>query len=382
MAEEATVASSSSPSSSMNAKKQKIRTMLKNDPELAEEYIRSLDIDSEIKREKQARKNNVTLLLLGSGESGKSTFFKQLRILHNNGYSKAELEAMRSQVIDNVRNSILCLIQACEDLDIPLSAQLMQATEALIATSRPNFVESFKELVPKIKMAWSSEPIQKAFARRNEFALQESAAYFLEDVDRFADAAFVPTYADVLRMRAPTIGVVEANFVLRGLNFKIVDVGGQKSQRRKWLHVFEGVTAVLFVAALSCYDSCLAEDPEKNRMEDSLELFEEVVNNKFLCTVPFILFLNKKDVFAEKLATSGIASFVKVFPHYRDGPDVADARRHVKNCFMARIDPAKRPNEMLYSHYTCGTDTTHMETVFADVISSVIEKNLRNLGLA
>ena len=40
------------------------------------------------------------------------------------------------------------------------------------------------------------------------------------------------------------------------------DVGGQRSERKKWIHCFEGVTAIIFCVALSAYDLVLAEDEE------------------------------------------------------------------------------------------------------------------------
>lgn len=45
------------------------------------------------------------------------------------------------------------------------------------------------------------------------------------------------------------------------------DVGGQRSERKKWIHCFEGVTAIIFCVALSAYDLVLAEDEEMVRKE-------------------------------------------------------------------------------------------------------------------
>jgi len=38
------------------------------------------------------------------------------------------------------------------------------------------------------------------------------------------------------------------------LNFRVFDVGGQRSERKKWIHCFEDVTAIIFIVALSEYD--------------------------------------------------------------------------------------------------------------------------------
>ena len=40
---------------------------------------------------------------------------------------------------------------------------------------------------------------------------------------------------------------------------RMVDVGGQRSERRKWIHCFENVTSIMFLVALSEYDQVLVE---------------------------------------------------------------------------------------------------------------------------
>ena len=72
------------------------------------------------------------------------------------------------------------------------------------------------------------------------------------------------------------------------------DVGGQRNERRKWIHAFDNVQAVVFVAALSEYDQVLFEDETQNRMEEALQLFDQIVNSKWFKTTAMILFLNKK----------------------------------------------------------------------------------------
>lgn len=43
------------------------------------------------------------------------------------------------------------------------------------------------------------------------------------------------------------------------LCYRMVDVGGQRSERRKWIHCFENVTSIMFLVALSEYDQVLVE---------------------------------------------------------------------------------------------------------------------------
>jgi hypothetical protein len=87
----------------------------------------------------------------------------------------------------------------------------------------------------------------------------------------------VPSAQDILRSRVRTTGIVETSFLVEGNTFKMYDVGGQRNERKKWIHCFENVTAVLFVAAISEYDQKLFEDESQNRMSEALSLFEEIV---------------------------------------------------------------------------------------------------------
>lgn len=88
------------------------------------------------------------------------------------------------------------------------------------------------------------------------------------------------------------------------MHYSMYDVGGQRSQRRKWVYCFEDVRAVLFVVALSGYDMTLLEDNTVNRLEESLNLFEQIVNNRWFKEASFVLFLNKLDLFREKIMCS------------------------------------------------------------------------------
>jgi hypothetical protein len=82
-----------------------------------------------------------------------------------------------------------------------------------------------------------------------------------------------PKHLDVLRSRVRATGIVENEFEIDGNFFMMFDVGGQRNERKKWIHCFENVAAVMFVAAISVYDHKLYEDVTTNRMVEALNLF-------------------------------------------------------------------------------------------------------------
>ena len=85
---------------------------------------------------------------------------------------------------------------------------------------------------------------------------------FFIDIGRFFQRSFLPSNQDILRARLRTTGITETHFYLAPLQYRMFDVGGQRSKRRKWIHCFENVNALLFVVAISGYDQCLAEDKD------------------------------------------------------------------------------------------------------------------------
>ena len=79
----------------------------------------------------------------------------------------------------------------------------------------------------------------------------------------------------MLRSRVRTTGIVQSDFKIKSMDFAMFDVGGQRNERRKWIHCFDDVNAMIFVAALSEYDQVLFEDETTNRMDEALQLFDQ-----------------------------------------------------------------------------------------------------------
>lgn len=83
---------------------------------------------------------------------------------------------------------------------------------------------------------------------------------YFADIDRLFAKDFLPTDQDILRARLRTTGISETIFETGSLTYRMFDVGGQRSERKKWIHVFDNVQVVLFLVAISGYDHVLVED--------------------------------------------------------------------------------------------------------------------------
>ena len=83
---------------------------------------------------------------------------------------------------------------------------------------------------------------------------------FMEHFDRLSARDYLPSDQDILRSRSKTTGIIETVFELNSRTFRILDIGGQPSQRKKWINFFDGVPFVMFLVAMSGFDEALVED--------------------------------------------------------------------------------------------------------------------------
>ena len=146
-------------------------------------------------------------------------------------------------------------------LDIQLSPQ-NDARRSIILTL-PAQLESETlpgDIADALKSLWKDPGVREAVSRSREFQLNDSATYYFNSLDRMASAAYIPTDQDILRSRVKTTGITETTFKVGELTYKLFDVGGQRSERKKWIHCFENVTALVFLVSLSEYDQMLYED--------------------------------------------------------------------------------------------------------------------------
>jgi len=339
---------------------------------------RSKKIDQELRRDGEKAKLEVKLLLLGAGESGKSTIVKQMKIIHETGYSSEDCLHYRPVVYSNTIQSLMAIISAMSKLRIDFAdrARLEDARQFFEMVGQTSEGEMTYEIGQLMKRLWMDRGVQKCFGRSREYQLNDSAAYYLNELDRIASPNYVPTQQDVLRTRVKTTGIIETQFTYKGLHFKMFDVGGQRSERKKWIHCFEGVTAIIFCVALSGYDLVLAEDEEMNRMMESMKLFDSICNNKWFVETSIILFLNKKDLFEQKIKYSPLSI---CFPEYKGPNSYEDAAAYIQMKFE-NLNKRKDAKEV-YTHFTCATDTNNIAFVFDAITDIIIKNNLKDCGL-
>ncbi|XP_023151166.1 guanine nucleotide-binding protein G(q) subunit alpha-like [Amphiprion ocellaris] len=341
-------------------------------PEAKEARRINDEIERQLRRDKRDSRREYKLLLLGTGESGKSTFIKQMRIIHGRGYSDEDKRGFTRLVYQNIFTAMQAMIQAMNALQIPYKYEHNKANASIVNKVDVEKVTTLKKpYADALKSLWSDPGIQECYNRKREYQLSDSAKYYLNDLDRIAEAAYLPTQQDVLRVRVPTTGIIEYPFDLESVVFRMVDVGGQRSERRKWIHCFENVTSIMFLVALSEYDQVLIESANENRMEESMALFKTIITYEWFKNSSIILFLNKIDLLEEKIMHSHLVDY---FPEY-DGPqqDVEAGKDFILDMFVS-LNPNKK--KIIYSHFTCATDTDNIRFVFCAVKDHILHTNL------
>lgn len=135
---------------------------------------RSRAIDRQLEKEKHQYRRTIKLLLLGSGESGKSTFLKQMRIINGKDFSPEEIEQFRSIIYNNIVKGMKVLIDARDKLRIEWGNERSSVDARNIFNNDNNVILDpilFSSLAPALQRLWLDRGILEAFDRRREFQL-------------------------------------------------------------------------------------------------------------------------------------------------------------------------------------------------------------------
>ncbi|KAG0193132.1 Guanine nucleotide-binding protein alpha-2 subunit [Apophysomyces sp. BC1034] len=321
-----------------------------------------------------------------------------MKIIHQNGYTKEELYTWRATVYKNLLESAQALVAAIYKFEYEFEDEknnvgllyffffgfsLTQlnpfqyyaqhiADYHLGDTTNPILDPEFANAVTSI---WKDGVISRLLDKEaSEFYLMDSASYFFNEVERIAQPNYIPDVQDVLRARSKTTGIMETRFTMGQLSIHMFDVGGQRSERKKWIHCFEAVTSIIFCVSLSEYDQVLLEESRQNRMMESLVLFESVINSRWFLRTSIILFLNKVDVFTRKLSKIPLERY---FPDYGGGQDFHKATKYI----LWRFSQTNRAKLNIYPHLTQATDTPNIRLVFAAIKETLLQNALKDSGI-
>ena len=211
-----------------------------------------------------------------------------MRILYGDGFNDNARAAMAPVILSNLIGGTQTVMNNCPKLE-GCALVAPEAIKAGAILDDCGVVDDFlpTEVGEAIKTLWQDENFQKCFMQRATYQLFDSYADYAKACakkfpDTWGGRGWIPSVGDVTKARVRTSGIVEEAYCIDGVEFRMYDVGGQRNERKKWIHCFDNVTALIFVGAISEYDQVLYEDTSQNRLIEAVDLFEEICNRHVL----------------------------------------------------------------------------------------------------
>nr|XP_060616222.1 guanine nucleotide-binding protein G(s) subunit alpha-like [Anolis sagrei ordinatus] len=343
-------------------------------------------IEKQLKMDKQVFRVTLRLLVMGLEGSGKNTMLKQMKILHGDGFSAEEKKMRIQDIKNNIREAIETIVRAMGRLEPPVELanpeNQFRIDYILNVSSQPDF-DFPPEFYEHTKALWQDEGMKACFERSHEYCLIGCAQYFLDKLDIVKQEEYMPSDQDLLRCKFWTSGIPETKFQVDKIYLHLFIFDGRRD-RRKWVHHFDNLTAILFMVDSSSYN--LADNTgnnERKMLQDELCAFHSISCDRELRklfilrlqTMAFIVFLNKQDLLAEKIL-AGKYKLEDYFPHFahyttpedampEPGEDcrVTRAKYFIRDEFLNRCD---LDNQYCYAHFTCAMDVENVQKVFND----------------
>jgi GTPase SAR1 family protein len=229
-----------------------------------EKRKKNKEYEQQLATQAKQEDEKIKLLLLGAGESGKSTIFKQMKIIYGDQYTEQERKAQIPTIFSNILQAMKILVDQTVAFNMASQINTKEEFELLKSMDENDLINP--RVGEAIDALWKDPTIQAVWNRRNEFQIIDSVQYYFNRINLIKRPDYIPDKDDIIHSRVRTSGIVTERYVIDNTVFEMYDVGGQRNERKKWIHCFEGVTAVIFVAAISEYDQKLFEDASTNRM--------------------------------------------------------------------------------------------------------------------
>lgn len=290
-------------------------------------------------------KQGVKVLILGTSESGKSTLLKAIRFHTAAGYNREEHILFAKKTRANIIRGMLIILEAMECLNIPLQHRGSDYFAQILRQAAQVNDEYPEEVAEAVTHLWADAGIQEAFRRRCGYQLLENLPYFASRVQQVIEPGYNPSREDVLRLWTHTEGIWETTLDLDNAIVKVFDMGGNRSQRRKWIHTFKDVDSIVFTVDASAYCRRLFEDESMNRMQEQLRLWDSIANSRWFNKTNFILVFTKVDTLLETIELSPISEYFLEFEEPAESGDKAQVvdsyLAFLKERFLSLVESAE-----------------------------------------
>uniref|UniRef100_A0A0B6ZCR3 Uncharacterized protein n=1 Tax=Arion vulgaris TaxID=1028688 RepID=A0A0B6ZCR3_9EUPU len=331
---------------------------------------RSKTIDDGLEAERMREARTVRVLMLGLSGAGKSTLAKQVRMIHEKGFADKEKAVYREVVRQNVVMAVLCVLEEMDTHGVQFPTEEMRNTANNIK-DRLKMSDSYKAVVDmrhSLLLLTSQKVVKDIMDACIDVETVQLNQYLFRSLDKILSDSYAPSDYDILRVRQKTTGLHEILFHFKGFEFRLCDVDGHCTVKKKWLQNFENVSAILFTAALSSYDVGSKDHEEQTEIHDAMRVFQTVTSYAGFIRSPIILFLNKKDIFQQKLKK---VPLTVAFPEYTGKNEFSEACQFIQQKFESFVTHAP---ERLAVHITNATDTPNIRSVFDSSLAVILDQ--------
>jgi GTPase SAR1 family protein len=329
-------------------------------------------------------KNTINLLNLGVGGCGKTTFVKQMKIMHDVSWDEVEIANYKKIIKTNFINGTQDLISIAEKTGKVLSPENLEVAKSLTTLKARNEEKITSELGNQLLQIWN-DPVIQQIASHKENLVYIHLPYFFDNIERILAEDYTPSTEDILRCRQRTAGANSTPIWVDKNWFTFWDIGGQRPERSKWESVLNenNFAAILYFVASDEFD-CADKDEEYEytKFEMSKMIFREMLTSNLIAKdAPVILFMNRSDLFEDRWKTTeGPESFRATFPDFQ-GESSQDALNFLIQYFLEILREDYPKNNPIISHTTCALDTRTMLVVWRSVRQYVMKEALKELGL-
>lgn len=312
----------------------------------------------------KSKRKGTNILVAGSSQSGKSTFFKQVQYIQFNSFSEED----KKDVFTILKSNIIVGFK--EMIELP-KYKFSSSDSIEYFKSKNPFDEFDNETMKHAKNVWSNKTIKKIW--RNRHTISTLSILHLDYCMKHLDRIYKSTeliHEDVLLARKRTTGNNTISFIHKEVEFKFIDVGGQRSERRHWDQTVQNPNAIIFFASLIDWN---LETPggKLSKLEESLLIWEDVLANDNFSNAIFILILNKIDLLKEKIKR---INFNETYPEFKgDSKNDRDVTDYIKDLFLEK---AANKKETIQVHVTCALDTDQIKTVVSSIQAGILEKSI------
>jgi len=317
----------------------------------------------------------IVVMILGTSCVGKTTFFKQLKILHLNGFNDEETGHYKKIMFSNICSGIAELIFVAEQKKINLGKYELEVK--LFRDGATEEGQLDLEHVQAAKTLWNAKEFVtiRQDAEVKTMLNEGNLEYFMENIDQISKPDYYAQNEDIVRCRQRTVGFTQLEFQYENDIIRVVDLGGHSSEQKKWDTITENAHSILYLASLTHYNMPDPYHPKRTKLEESLQVFDELIKKEAFKNCGLIIFLNKEDLFKNQIKQK---KFSEIFPDFDgDDRDPEDCANFIKDLYLSLLPDGRE----CFTHFTCVVDTKIMENIISDVMSWILKRNLQDMGL-